>query len=107
MRKNNPIAFDEVNEHWGVYRYSYIEKILRDPAKFSSKSGPIQLPQEYKKKINRPSLINSAPRYHRKLRSIVDTLFVPIEMSKLEPRIENIANDLIDNIIQKGNKLSI
>jgi cytochrome P450 len=37
------------------------------------------------------------------LRSIVDTLFVPIEISKLEPRIENIANELIDNIIKKDN----
>jgi cytochrome P450 len=35
------------------------------------------------------------------LRSIVDTLFVPIEIAKLEPRIENIANELIDNIIKK------
>jgi cytochrome P450 len=37
------------------------------------------------------------------LRSIVDTLFVPIEISKLEPRIENIANELINNIIEKDN----
>lgn len=37
------------------------------------------------------------------MRSIVDTLFVPIEISKLEPRIENIANELIDNIIKKDN----
>ena len=56
MRKNNPIAFDEVNEHWGVYRYSDIEKILRDPAKFSSKSGPIRLPQEYEKNLNAQAL---------------------------------------------------
>jgi len=103
MRKNNPIAFDEGNKQWGLYRYSDIEKILRDPIKFSSKFGPFQVPQEYQENLNRPSLLNSDPPYHRKLRSIVDTLFVPIEISKLEPRIENIANTLIDNIIEKGN----
>ena len=107
MRKNNPIVFDEENERWGVYRYDDIEKILRDHSRFSSKFGPLDLPlgipPEYEENIHRPSLINSDPPYHRKLRSIVDTLFVPIEISKLAPRIENIVNELIDNIIEKNN----
>ncbi len=103
MRKNNPVAFDEGNGQWGLYRYNDIEKILKDPIKFSSKFGPFQVPQEFQENLNRPSLLNTDPPYHRKLRSIVDTLFVPIEISKLEPHIENIANDLIDNIIEKGN----
>jgi cytochrome P450 len=103
MRKNNPIVFDERHEQWGIYRYSDIEKILRDPIKFSSKSGPFQVPQEYQKNLNRPTLLNSDLPYHRKLRSIVDTLFVPIEISKLETRIENIANELVDNIIEESN----
>jgi cytochrome P450 len=107
MRKNNPIVFDEENERWGVYRYNDIEKILRDHSRFSSKFGPLDLPlgipPEYEENIHRPSLINSDPPYHRKLRSIVDTLFVPIEISKLAPRIENIVNELIDKIIEKNN----
>ena len=103
MRKNNPVVFDERNEQWGLYRYSDIEKILKDSIKFSSKFETFQVPQEYQENLNRPSLLNTDPPYHRKLRSIVDTLFVPIEISKLEPRIENIANELIDNIIEKGN----
>ena len=103
MRKNNPIVFDEGHEQWGIYRYSDIEKILRDTIKFSSKSGPFQVPQEYQKNLNRPTLLNSDPPYHRKLRSIVDTLFVPIEISKLETRIENITGELIDGIIEESN----
>jgi cytochrome P450 len=107
MRKNNPIVLDEENERWGVYRYNDIEKILRDHSRFSSKFGPLDLPlgipPEYEENIHRPSLINSDPPYHRKLRSIVDTLFVPIEISKLAPRIENIVNELIDKIIEKNN----
>ena len=107
MRKNNPIVIDEENQRWGVYRYNDIEKILRDHSRFSSKFGPLDLPlgipPEYEENIHRPSLINSDPPYHRKLRSIVDTLFVPIEISKLAPRIENIVNELIDKIIEKNN----
>ncbi|HEX6671911.1 MAG TPA: cytochrome P450 [Nitrososphaeraceae archaeon] len=107
MRKNTPIVFDEENQRWGVYRYNDIEKILRDHSRFSSKFGPLDLPigipPEYEENIHRPSLINSDPPYHRKLRSIVDTLFVPIEISKLAPRIENIVNELSDKIIEKNN----
>jgi len=103
MRKNNPVTFDERNEQWGLYCYRNIEKILKDPLKFSSKFGPFHVPQEYQENLNRPSLLNTDPPYHRKLRSIVDTLFVPIKISKLEPRIENIANELINNIIEKDN----
>ncbi|HSF51131.1 MAG TPA: cytochrome P450, partial [Nitrososphaeraceae archaeon] len=103
MRKNNPVAFDEEKGQWGFYRYSDIEKILRNNINFSSKSGLFQVPEEYQENLNRPNLLNSDPPYHRKLRSIVDTLFVPIEISKLEVRIEKIANDLIDNIIEKDN----
>ena len=101
MRKNNPVAFDEQNEQWVLYRYKDIEKILRDPIKFSSKFELFKVPQEYQENLNRPSLLNSDPPYHRKLRSIVDTLFVPIEISKLKPRIENIANELIDISLSK------
>ena len=103
MRKNNPVVFDEQNQQWVLYRYTDIEKILRDPIKFSSKFELFKVPQEYQENLNRPSLLNSDPPYHRKLRSIVDTLFVPIEISKLEPRIENIANELIDHIVEKNN----
>jgi cytochrome P450 len=91
MRKNDPIAFDEGNEQWGLYRYSDIEKILKDPAKFSSKSRLVKGPQEYQENLNRPDLLTTDPPYHRKLRSIVDTLFVPIEISKLEPRISQVS----------------
>jgi cytochrome P450 len=102
MRKNNPIVFDEQNRQWALYRYSDIEKILQDPIKFSSKFELFRVPPEYRENLNRPSLLNTDPPYHRKLRSIVDTLFVPMEISRLGSRIENIANNLIDKIIEKG-----
>jgi cytochrome P450 len=103
MRKNNPIVFDEQTKQWILYRYNDIEKILRDPIKFSSKFKLSQIPEEYQENLNRQSLLNTDPPYHRKLRSIVDTLFVPIEISRLGPRIEIIANSLIDKIIEKDN----
>jgi cytochrome P450 len=100
MRKNNPVVYDDKNEQWGLYRYSDIEKILRNPLKFSSKFGPFLVIQEFQKKLNRPSLLNSDPPYHRKLRSIVDILFVPVEISKLGPRIEDIANELSTTLLK-------
>ena len=102
MRKNNSIAFDERSNQCGVYRYNDIKKILLDHKKFSSHIRTFQIPQEYQENLNRPSLLNSDPPYHRKLRNVVDTLFVPVEISKLEKRVENIANTLVDKIIEKN-----
>ncbi|HLN35452.1 MAG TPA: hypothetical protein VK250_09270, partial [Nitrososphaeraceae archaeon] len=67
MRKNSPVAFDEEKGQWGFYRYSDIEKILRNNINFSSKSGLFQVPEEYQENLNRPNLLNSDPPYHRKL----------------------------------------
>ncbi|MGB9168390.1 MAG: hypothetical protein WCB31_05625 [Nitrososphaeraceae archaeon] len=101
MRKNNPVVYDDKNEQWGLYRYSDIEKVLGDPVTFSSKFRPFQVPQEFQKNLNRPSLLNSDPPYHRKLRSIVDTLFVPIEISKLGSRIEKLQMPLSMLLLKK------
>ena len=101
MRKNNSITFDEKSQQWGVYCYNDIEKILMNHKTFSSNFPTSQIPQEYQENLTRPNLLNSDPPYHRKLRNVVDTLFVPIEISQLEKHIKNIANTLIDKTIEK------
>ena len=47
MRKSNPIAYDDKNKLWGVFRYYDVQSILGDYTHFSSKP-PIQSPQRGK-----------------------------------------------------------
>jgi cytochrome P450 len=99
MRHNNPVAYDDRNNIWAVFRYYDVQSILGDYTHFSS------VPPTKKQQMSflRPSLLRSDPPYHRTLRGIVASAFTPMAISKLEPRIESITHDLLNQVIEKGN----
>ncbi|MGB7639425.1 MAG: hypothetical protein WBL88_17820, partial [Nitrososphaeraceae archaeon] len=112
MRHNNPVAYDDRNNIWGVFRYYDVQFILGDYIHFSSAVPPTKL-NNLSKEVNeeedqkipssRPSLLKSDPPYHRTLRAVVASAFTPMTISKLEPRIESITHDLLNQVIEKGN----
>ncbi|MGB8024364.1 MAG: cytochrome P450, partial [Nitrososphaeraceae archaeon] len=112
MRHNNPVAYDDRNNIWGVFRYYDVQFILGDYMHFSSAVPPTKL-NNLSKEVNeeedqkipssRPSLLKSDPPYHRTLRAVVASAFTPMTISKLEPRIESITHDLLNQVIDKGN----
>ena len=112
MRHNNPIAYDDRNNIWGVFRYYDVQFILGDYMHFSSAVPPTKVndlskevneEEDQKMPFSRPSLLKSDPPYHRTLRAVVASAFTPMTISKLEPRIESITHDLLNQIIEKGN----
>jgi cytochrome P450 len=109
MRHNNPVAYDNRNNVWGVFRYYDVQLILGDYTHFSSNPPPPKsdnLPnqgKEQKMPFTRPSLLKSDPPYHRMLRAVIASAFTPMAISKLESRIESITHDLVNQVIQKGN----
>jgi len=109
MRHNNPVAYDNRNNVWGVFRYYDVQLILGDYTHFSSNPPPPKsdnLPnqgKEQKMPFTRPSLLKSDPPYHRMLRAVIASAFTPMAISKLEPRIESITHELVNQVTQKGN----
>jgi cytochrome P450 len=112
MRHNNPIAYDDRNNIWGVFRYYDVQFILGDHMHFSSAVPPTKVndlskevneEEDQKMPFSRPSLLKSDPPYHRTLRAVVASAFTPMTISKLEPRIESITHDLLNQVIEKGN----
>src|SRR5215208_4275350 len=108
MRHNNPVAYDDRNNVWGVFRYYDVQFILGDYTHFSSNPPPKSdnLPnqeKEQKMPFTRPSLLKSDPPYHRMLRAVIASAFTTMAISKLEPRIESITHDLVNQVTQKGN----
>jgi cytochrome P450 len=114
MRHNNPVAYDDRNNIWAVFRYYDVQFILGDYTHFSSALPPTKLDNNLSKEGNkeeekemmpfsRPSLLKSDPPYHRTLRGVVASAFTPLTISKLEPRIERITHDLLNQVIEKGN----
>ena len=89
MRESNPIAYDDKNKLWGVFRYYDVQSILGDYTHFSSKP-PIPSPQKGKQPqkesrqiaFSRPSLLKSDPPYHRILRGVIASAFTPMAIAE-------------------------
>lgn len=96
MRATNPVAYDPRFQGWNVFRYEDALHVLTDHATFSS--SPHGISQQPKM----PSLLSLDPPRHRQLRNIVTQAFTPRMVARLEPRITEVTNRLLDNIIPNG-----
>jgi cytochrome P450 len=108
MRESNPIAYDDKNNLWGIFRYYDVQSILGDYTHFSSnppnpQHGKQLLEDRRQLPFSRPSLLKSDPPYHRVLRGVIASAFTPMAIARLETRIENVANHLVDRVIKEGN----
>ncbi len=97
MREKKPVFYDTKNGIWHVFRYKDVKRVLSDYNYFSSAEGrggseanPIGA-----------SLISSDPPRHTKLRSLVSRAFTPKRVNELEPRIREIASNLVDEFKEK------
>src|SRR5215469_5373210 len=107
MRVLNPVAYDERNNIWGVFRYGNVQSVLGDYTTFSSapqtSDSPISSSNDRDAApFQRPSLLQSDPPYHRTLRGVIASAFTPIIIAKLESHIEHIANEMLNEVIAKG-----
>jgi cytochrome P450 len=105
MRRLNPVVYDERNNIWGVFRYGDVQSVLVDYTTFSS--GPqrsliLSSSETNPVPFQRQSLLRSDPPYHRTLRGVVASAFTPMIIAKLEPHIENIAHEILNEVIAKG-----
>src|SRR5215467_175156 len=107
MRGIKPIVYDEHNNIWGVFRYGDVQTILGDYTTFSSapqtSDSTISSSNDWDAApYQRPSLLQSDPPYHRTLRGVIASAFTPIIVAKLEAHIENIANEMLNEVILRG-----
>ena len=110
MRKKHPIAYDEENDLYGIFRYNDISKCFTDFKNFSSdfsrwfNSTNANSSKKYQDASPiGPSLITSDPPKHRYLRNSISEAFNPRQISVLEPKIEIITHDLLEKVIQNKN----
>src|SRR5215831_18161316 len=95
MRDTNPVLRtpsmygDETGMVW-MAKHEDIDAVLHDPTLFSSKFNRDQSPLVP---------INYDPPEHLRYRRILDPLFGPKQMNKLEPEIARRANELIDGFV--------
>src|ERR1700728_2132865 len=85
-----------------VARYADVTAALRDHEHFSS-VGPPPPPQAYQGRFaGSRNMLGSDPPQHSRLRRLVSRDFTPRRIRELEPRIREIAKELLDKAEAKG-----
>lgn len=92
-----PVRFDAGTGVWHVYGYHAIQHALADPSTFSSNTSRL-IPEA--RDFSEGGLTQLDPPRHTKLRKLVNQAFTPRVVAGLEPRIREIATELLDGIGQ-------
>jgi cytochrome P450 len=98
---------------WLVSRWEDIQAIQRDPISFSVNKGYHEqqakgFAEEFRQILREkgggyfPDAIMSDPPYHTRVRKLMESAFTAHRVKELEPRIEAVVNDLIDEIADRG-----
>lgn len=96
MRDTHPVYFDEKMKMWYLFRYEDVQRASRDHEHFSSEGS------KGNGFLLKSSFFAMDPPDHRKYRSLVAQAFTPRSVEQLEPRITQIANELIDALKDTG-----
>ena len=90
LRALDPVHRLRLINAWVLTEYEDVDAVLRDHRRFSREYG------EYK------SMLNSDPPDHTRLRALVSKAFTPRAVAELQPRIQQIVDDLLDAVEDKG-----
>jgi len=116
MRADAPLmkqaGLDGETPIWFVTRHAEAQQILLDDKHFVRDAKLVLTPEEVERvfgpldpQIDRMinnHMLNHDGENHRRLRSIVSKAFTPKVIQSMRPRIEKIAQDLLDSVIQNG-----
>lgn len=111
MRQENPVfqqpGMDGETLIWFVTSYDEVEQVLRDDKHFVREAANALPPEQ----VYQPSpleammsnhMLNKDWDDHRRLRNLVSQAFTPRRVQALRPRIQAIADDLLDAVADKG-----
>ncbi len=98
MLENNSVYYHPKQKKWHIFRYEDVRKVLSDYTNFPQLSRP----EEKAISPLETSLIGLNPPNHRQMRSLVSKAFTPKAIANLQPRIREIAKELLDQVVEKG-----
>ncbi len=98
QREAGLVQFDEQHGIWQVFGYADVERVLSDPAAFSSDFSELMPAQRDFALFSRGNFVRMDPPKHRKLRGLVSQAFTPRMVSGLAPRIAELTTELLDGL---------
>ena len=103
LRAEEPVHYSAALQAWVLTRYADCAAVLRDHEAFSS--NPLHARGQLAEALREqrrgfplgetPTVLNSDPPAHGRLRGLVNRAFAPRRVEDLRPRIEEIAGDLL------------
>ena len=122
LRENKPVHQIPPKGIWAITRYDDVVHVLNHPEIFSSEAIrylATGLPDKTRSQTHEidtnlssenasllfratPTVINTDPPNHSHYRNIVNRGFTPKQIKRLEPRIQEITDGLLDKVVGKG-----
>ncbi|PEK99444.1 cytochrome P450 [Bacillus sp. AFS017336] len=101
MLKHHPIYYHENTNTWNLFKYEHVKQVLSNYEFFSSEGTRTTIFVGAKNKQEQSSITNITnvdPPNHRKSRSLLAAAFTPRSLKNWEPRIQQIATELVNDI---------
>ena len=95
MRERDPVHRMRLLDAWVVTRYRDVDLILRDHGRFSSSMQQKAVIPESARSV---SMLNLDPPAHTRVRSLVSMAFTNSAVERLRPRVQAIADRLLDEV---------
>ncbi|WP_338673622.1 cytochrome P450 [Streptomyces sp. SCSIO 30461] len=98
-RAEAPVFWDSTRFAWQVFSYEDYNTVSTNPQIFSSDFSPVfPVPEELALLMGPGTFGGIDPPKHGPLRKLVSQAFTPRRMAALEPRIEELARKLLDDL---------
>ena len=112
LRAEDPVHFSAAIQAWVLTAYEDCERVLRDADTFSSSSftasGQLATALQQQRREfplgEVPTVLNSDPPVHTRLRSLLNRAFTPRAIDGLRPHVEEIAASLLADADRAGGR---
>ena len=94
MRDEQPAYRDPDDRFWALSRYADVRGAAADPARFTAVTAEA--------KILKPIMTDMDPPQHTALRNVLSRAFTPRRVTSLEPRVREIARELVGPMATRG-----
>ena len=110
LRYKDPVHWSDVVQAWVVSRHSDVDSVLRDFKRFSNvpqmllnQNDSMTTTDNNELDVNNaPSMLQSDPPDHTRLRTLVSHAFTPKAIALWKTTVEAVADELIENINEKN-----
>jgi cytochrome P450 len=98
QRAAGSVHYDAQQQLWQVFGYADVQRVLTDPAVFSSDFRALMPSQPDFELFAKGNFVRMDPPKHRQLRSLISQAFTPHMVAGLAPRIRAVTTALLDEL---------